>query len=314
MIRRLPGETGVAAVVLLSYLWLALSFPTFREGPGLAVLLKNVAEIGILAAGMTLVIATGGIDVSVGSVAGLCAIVFGRLLVDAGWNLQSAMVGCLLTGLLCGTVTGTLIARFHLPPIVSSLAMFAAARAGAYVLSGGDSISGLPQELISFGYGSVLGIPYPVWPAIGAFVACGIQLRRTVFGRELLAIGGNREAAFLSGRPVWKIELAAYGINGFLAALAAIIIVARGATAIPDAGRFSELTAITAVVMGGTPVSGGKATMTGTALGVLAIGVITNGVRAYGKGDIWVLLVLGLALLASVELDRWRSGERRKPA
>jgi len=311
---RLPAETGVAAVVMLAYLWLAVSFPTFRESAGLAVLLNNAAEIGVIAAGMTLVIATGGIDVSVGSVAGVSAIAFAKLLTSAGWGLPEALLGCLTVGLLCGFINGTLIARFQLPPIVATLAMFAAARAGAYVLSGGESISDLPAPLISFGYGSFLGIPYPVWPAAAALVVCGVLLRRTAFGRELLALGGNREASYLSGRPVRRIEALVYTLNGLLAAVAAIIIVARGATAIPDAGRFSEMTAITAVVMGGTPVSGGKATVLGTALGVLAIGLITNGVRAYGKGDIWVLLMLGLALLLSVEVDRWRSGERRVAA
>lgn len=308
---RLPAETGVGAVVVLAYVWLALSFPSFREGAGLAVVFKNAAEIGVLAAGMTLVIATGGIDVSVGSVAGMCAIVFAKLLATAGWGVPAATAGCLLVGLLAGVLNGTLIARFQLPPIVATLAMFAAGRAMAYVLSRGESLSGLPESLINFGYGSYLGVPYPILPACAVIVCFGVVLRRTAFGREVLAIGGNREAAFLSGRPVRKTEALVYAANGFLAAIAAIIIVARGATAIPDAGRFSELTAITAVVMGGTPVTGGKATMWGTALGVLAIGLLTNGVRAYGKGDIWVLLVLGLALLLSVEVDRWRSRERR---
>lgn len=311
MRKALPAETGVGVVVLLAYLWLALTFPTFRTGATASVVLVNAAEVAVLAAGMTLVIATGGIDVSVGSVAGLCAIMFARLLVDAHWGVLEACAGCMAVGLLCGLVNGTLVARFQLPSIVATLAMFAAGRAGAYVLSGGQSISGLPESLISFGYGSFLGVPNPAWLAMATLLLAGIVLRRTTYGRSLLALGGGRETAYLSGMPVQRMEMLAYGINGLLAGLAAIIIVARGATAIPDAGRFSEMTAITAVVMGGTPVSGGKATIVGTALGVIAIGLITNGVRAYGKGDIWVLLVLGLALLASVEVDRWRSRERR---
>jgi ribose/xylose/arabinose/galactoside ABC-type transport system permease subunit len=307
---RLPAETGVGLVVLAAYVWLALAFPSFRTGATAAVIVGNAAEIAILAAGMTLVIATGGIDVSVGSVAGLCAIVLARLMADAGWSVAAACGGCLAAGLACGMVNGLLVARFALPPIVATLAMFAAGRAGAYVLSSGESISGLPGSLISFGYGSTLGVPTPAWPAIGALLVCGLLLRRTAYGRGLLALGGGREAAYLSGRSIRRIEAGTYGLSGLLAAVAAIVIVARGATAIPDAGRFTEMTAITAVVMGGTPVSGGKATMIGTTLGVLAIGLVTNGVRAYGKGDIWVLLVLGLALLASVEVDRWRSRER----
>lgn len=314
MRRQPPAETGVVAVLCAACLWLAVAFPSFRTGATVWVVVGNASEIAILAAGMTLVIATGGIDVSVGSVLGFCAIVLGKLAGEAGWSIWCACGASLAVGLACGLVTGTLVARFRVPPIVATLAMFAAGRAGAYVLSGGSSISRLPSELISLGYGGALGLPLTAWIAASTLVVCGVLLRRTAYGRGLLSLGGGRETAFLSGQDTARIETLAYGLNGLLAGLAAILVVARGATAIPDAGRFLEMTAITAVVMGGTPVTGGKGTMVGTALGVLAIGVITNGVRAYGKGDVWVLLVLGLALLASVEVDRWRKRERRHAA
>ena len=314
MRRRLPPETGVASVLLAAIVWLSLAFPSFRTGASAWVIIGNASEIAILAAGMTLVIASGGIDVSVGSVVGLCAIVLGKLAGEVGWSIWFACAASVGVGLCSGLITGTLIARVQVPPIVASLAMFAAARAGAYVLSGGNSISRLPGELISLGYGSIVGIPLTAWIAAAVLAACGVLLRKTAFGRSVLALGGGRAAAFLSGRPAVRTEALVYGINGALAGLAAILVVARGATAIPDAGRFTEMTAITAVVMGGTPVTGGQGTMIGTALGVLAIGTITNGVRAYGKGDIWVLLVLGIALLISVEVDRWRRRDRRQAA
>ena len=309
---RWPVETGVVVVLALVTAWLALTFPSFRTGSTTYVIVGNASEIAILAAGMTLVIATGGIDVSVGSVLGLCAIVLGKLAAQGGWPLWPACGVSLFVGLACGLVSGTLIAHFAVPPIVATLAMFAAARASAYVLSGGDSISQLPEGLISIGYGTLFGLPIAAWIAATVVLACGALVRKTAFGRGVLAIGGSRTAAYLSGQPVRRIEIMTYALNGLLAGLASIIVVARGATAIPDAGRFSEMTAITAVVLGGTPVTGGQCTITGTALGVLAIGVITNGVRAYGKGDIWVLLVLGCALLAAVEVDRWRKRERRQ--
>lgn len=307
---RLPPETGVAVVVLLCYTWLASFLPSFRTGATASVVLSNSAEIAILASGMTLVIATGGIDVSVGSVLGLCAIVFARLMAEGSWSIPAAAAACLAAGATCGWINGILIARYRLPSIVATLAIFAAARAGAYLLSGGESISSLPEGLIRFGYGSIGGLPLPALPAIAALVACAIILKRTAYGRQILALGGSREASFLSGHRVQQVECGVFVMSGLLAGLAAIITVARGATAIPDAGRFTEMTAITAVVLGGTPVSGGNATILGTGLGVLTIGLITNGVRAYGRGDIWVLLVLGLALLVSVEVDRWRSRER----
>lgn len=309
-----PAETGVVAVLLAACVWLAILFPEFRTGANASVILSSGAEIAIVSAGMTLVIATGGIDISVGSVVGLCAVALGVLGVDHGWNVWMACAAAVAVGAGCGLVNGLLIARLGLPPIIATLASFSAARAGAYVLSGGNSISGLPPALISLGYDSRLGVPNAAWVAGAALLLCGLAARRTVFGRSLLALGGNREAAYLSGSPTRRVETAVYTLSGLLAGLSAIVVTSRGATAVPDAGRYFEMSAITAVVMGGTPVVGGRATVLGTALGVLAIGVVTNGVRSYGKDDMWVLLVLGAMLLVSVEVDRWRTKRTARAA
>lgn len=305
--RALPAETGVAVVLALLVVWLASVFPDFRSEANRAAILSSNAQIAIVAAGMALVIATGGIDISVGSVVGLCGIVLAKLAVDQGWPIGAACGAALACGAACGLVNGLLVARLRLPPIIATLAMFSAARAGAYMLSQGRSISGLPDSIIAVGYDSWLGLPIPAWIAAGALLAVGVTLKRTVFGRSVLALGGNRETAYLSGLATRRVEACVYVISGLLAGLAAVVVTARGATAIPDAGKFFELTAITAVVMGGAPVTGGRATLTGTALGVLTIGVVANGVRSYGQGGIWVQLMLGLTLLVAVEVDRWRT-------
>lgn len=302
----LPVETGVAFVLLLMTLWLAGSFPNFRTGANASVILSAGAEIGIVAAGMTLVIATGGIDISAGSIVGLCGIVLGILTVNKHWSIWPAITATLATGAACGFVNGTLIARFKLPPIIATLAMFSAARAGAYILNHGDSVSGLPEAITDLGYGNKIGIPIPAWIALFALIIVGILLKKTVFGRSVLALGGNREAAFLSGLRTRRTETLVYVLSGLFAGLAAIVVTARTATAIPDAGKFFELRAITAVVVGGTPVIGGKATIIGTMLGVLTIGVVQNGVISYGKDAMWEMLVMAIVLLAAVEVDRWR--------
>jgi ribose/xylose/arabinose/galactoside ABC-type transport system permease subunit len=302
----LPVETGVAAVLIIASIWLARTFPGFRTGDNLSVILSSGAEVAIVAAGMTLVIATGGIDISVGSIVGLCGVVIGILAVNHGWNVWLACLAGMAVGGSCGLLNGLLVARFSLPPIIATLAMFSAARASAYLLSNATSISGLPQSLIDLGYKNRLGAPFAVWLAGAALLATGIILQRTSFGRAVKALGGNRQASFLSGIKIRRVELLVYAISGLMAGLSSTVVVARGATAVPDAGKFFELTAITAVVMGGTPVAGGRATIVGTALGVLTIGVITNGVRSYGKEDTWVQLALGLSLLLSVEVERWR--------
>jgi ribose/xylose/arabinose/galactoside ABC-type transport system permease subunit len=302
----LPVETGVAAVLLLLVLWLARTFPDFRTGANASVILTSVAEIGIVAAGMTLVIATGGIDISVGSIVGMCGVVLGLLTVEKQWGVWPAIFATLVAGAGCGLVNGLLIARFKLPPIIATLAMFSAARAGAYVLSKGNSISGLPEAITNIGYGSYLGVPTPAWIALAALLGVGILLKKTAFGRGVLALGGNREAARLSGLPTRRTEILVYLLSGLLAGLAAVVVTARGATAVPDAGKFFELRAITAVVVGGTAVVGGKATIIGTALGVLTIGVVQNGVVSYGKDAMYEMFVMAMVLLTSVEVDRWR--------
>jgi ribose/xylose/arabinose/galactoside ABC-type transport system permease subunit len=302
----LPAETGVSVVLVLSVIWLSTNLPNFRTQANAWAILSSASEIAIVAGAMTLVIATGGIDISVGSIVGLSGVTIGILAAEKGWSLPAACLGGIVVGTLCGLLNGTLIARFAVPPIIATLAMFSAARAGAYVLSDGNSISGLPSSLTDIGYRDFLGLPRPVWIASATLIVCGIVLKRTAFGRSLLALGGNRETAYLSGIRVRRTEIAVYAISGLLAGMTAIVVTARGATAVPDAGRFFELRAITAVVLGGTSVAGGSATMVGTALGILTIGVIANGVRGYGQTGIWEQLILGIALLAAVEVDRWR--------
>jgi ribose/xylose/arabinose/galactoside ABC-type transport system permease subunit len=303
---RLPVETGALTALLLISGWLAIRFPDFRTPANMDVILSSGAEIAIVAAGMTLVIATGGIDISVGSVTGLCGIVLGLLGIRAGWSMPMACFAAIVCGALCGLLNGILIAYFRLPPIIATLASFSAARAGAYMLSHGDSMSGLPDSFTAMGLNNWLGIPIAAWIAVLVLSLAGVLLYLTTFGRSLLAIGGNREAAYLSGIHVQRSELLVYVLSGLCAGIASIIVTSRSATAIPDAGKFFEMSAITAVVMGGTPVIGGSATIFGTALGILTIGVVTNGVRTYGKDDVWVQLALGITLLLSVEVDRWR--------
>ncbi len=309
---RLPVETGVIALLVVISLWLAWTFPSFNTCANISDIFSNCSETGIVAAAMTLVIATGGIDISVGSVVGLCGVILGTLTVNHSWSLYTAIPITILAGAFCGWINGTLISRFKLPPIIATLAMFSAARAGAYVLSGGDSISGLPDALTNLGYGSWMGVPISVWIAGTILVLMGILLKKTRFGRQILSLGGNRVAAQLSGVNIMRTEASVYVISGMMAGLASIIVTARGATAVPDAGQFFELRAITAVVVGGTPVIGGRATMIGTALGLLTMRVVQNGVTLYKKDGMWENLVMAVVLLLAVEVDRWRRTREMK--
>ncbi|HZT43179.1 MAG TPA: ABC transporter permease [Chthonomonadaceae bacterium] len=303
----MPAEIGVTVVLAVVFTYLAWRIPDFRTTANLRLLAKQVAQLAVVSAGMTLVIATGGIDISVGSLVGLCSMVLGWLAARAGWNIGLACAGAVVVGGLGGLGNGLLIARFKLPPIIVTLATFAAARAGASLFNSGGSISDLPLSFNeAFDLTNIAGLPLLFWIGLGALVAGGLLLRRTTFGRELLAMGGNRTAARLSGMPTVRTETLVYTLSGALAGFAAVINTALKATATPDAGQYLELTAITAVVLGGTLITGGQATMTGTGLGVLTIGALISGVRLLGQEDQVAWFLVGVALLLAVEVQKWR--------
>ncbi|HEV2472241.1 MAG TPA: ABC transporter permease, partial [Chthonomonadales bacterium] len=271
---------------------------------------KQTAQLAVVSAGSTRVIASGGIDISVGSVLGLCSMVAAYLCVRAGWPLPAACAGAIVCGGLCGLINGALISRLRLAPIIVTLAMFAAARAAAELLNAGNSISGIPASLTENLAGSdLLGIPVLFWIGLATLVAAGVLLKTTALGRSLLAIGGNRTAAQLSGVPVESVEMLVYTLNGALAGLAGVINVAQAATGAPTAGLYMELQAITAVVLGGSDITGGRATMAGAGLGVLTINVLISGGRLLGHEDQAARFLVGAALLAAVEAQNWR---RRK--
>lgn len=305
--RSLPPEFGVTIVLLAISGYFCIVSPDYRSVDNMRLLSKQSAHIALLATGMTLVIATGGIDISVGSVLALCSMTLGWLSVTLGWNVWIACVACIGLGAACGLLNGLLIAKGKLPPIVVTLATMAAARAAASLFNGGQSISGLPDVLNQrFDLTNIAGLPLLLWIGVGAMLVGAIILKRTSFGRQLLALGGNRESARLSGNRVHRTEAAVYTLSGALAGAAAVINCAHVATATPDAGQYLELTAITAVVLGGTVITGGKATVLGTALGVVTITALISGIRLTGHEDRLAWFLVGIALLLAVEVQKAR--------
>jgi ribose/xylose/arabinose/galactoside ABC-type transport system permease subunit len=305
---RFPPEAGVAIVLTIVLLYFSARLPDFRSEANLRLLVKQAAELAIVSTGMTLVIATGGIDISVGSVMAFCAMTLGWLSVEKHVPLPLACLGAIALGSLCGAINGTLITRAKLPPIIVTLAMFAAASAAASMFNNGHSISGLPAAFNdAFDRRNILHLPVLFWIGLVTLSVGAVVLKLTTFGRELLALGGNRVATYLSGRPTMRTETLVYVLSGGLAGLAAVVNVAKQATATQGTGQFMELTAITAVVLGGTVITGGQATIIGTALGVLTIGAIQSGVRLFGQEDQLAWFLVGIALLLAVEAQKWRS-------
>lgn len=301
----LPAEWGAAIVLTAVLVYFSLKAQQFHSASNLRLLARQSASLAIVASAMTLVIATGGIDISVGSVLGLSAMTMGWALTRTGGNLAAACAAAMLAGSLVGLANGLLIAGARLPPILVTLATYAAARSGARLFNHGQSISYVPMSLYNLvDRTDLAGVPLLFWWGMAALLGAALLLRLTTFGRSLLALGGNRTAARLSGIRVTRTETIVYVISGASAGFAAIIDVGMNATATPEAGLFLELVAITAVVLGGTSILGGEATLLGTTLGVATVGALLSGVRLLGLEDQVAWLFVGLALIAAVEAQR----------
>ena len=304
----LPAEAGVAFVLVCILIFFSLKSSTFHSAENLRLLAKQSTQLALVATGMTLVIATGGIDISVGSLVALCSMTLGWCCVRAGLPVGIACIAAILMGAACGLVNGLLIARAKLPPIIVTLAMLAAARAAAMLFNGGNSLSPIPLSLNdAFDRTQIVGLPLLFCISVLALVSGHLVLRTTTFGRQLLTLGGNRITARLAGLPTVRTETLVYVISGALAGVAAVVNTASKATATPDAGKYLELNAITAVVLGGTVIAGGQATMIGSALGVITIGALLSGVRSLHFEDRVALFLVGCALLLAVEVQKWRS-------
>lgn len=283
-------------------------------------MLRQVSVIGILACGMTVVIVSGGIDLSVGSVLGLCAVLFSLLTIRAGWHPAAAAGATLAGGLACGAVSGYLTGRFRIQPFLSTLAMMVFARGIAKWISGGQKISTALQT--PDGSYTYVQVP-PVFDLLSARIAgghiavvtlilaaslvcCGILLSRTRPGRHLYALGGNEEAARYAGIPVLRTTVLAYALSGVLCGVAGICQAAQELQGDPEAGSTYELSAIAMVVIGGTSLRGGEGSVRLTALGILIIGYLEKILSINAVGEETRLMLTGAIIVAAVLLQKKR--------
>jgi ribose transport system permease protein len=270
--------------------------------------LLNVAEqaaiIAIVAVGMTFVIITGGIDLSVGSVLAFAGVVMASAL-HGGAPVPLALAVALGTGLFCGLVNGALITAGRLPPFIATLGMMSVARGTALMFTEGRPVSGFSAPFRSLATGELVGVPVSVVIMVGVYVAAHVVLTRTKLGRYTYAIGGNEEAALLSGVNVKLYKAAVYGISGMLSGLAAVLLTARLNSAQPIAGMMYELDAIAATVIGGTSLLGGEGTVVGTLIGALIMAVLRNGLNLLGVPSFIQQVVIGSVIIAAVLVDMW---------
>jgi len=268
--------------------------------------LLNIAEqtsiIAVVAAGMTFVIITAGIDLSVGSVLAFSGVVMASSLA-AGRSIPLALAIGLSVGLVCGIGNGVLISVGRLPPFIATLGMMSIARGAALMFTQGRPISGFSETFRSIASTDVLRVPFPVIVMIGVYFVSHLVLARTKLGRYAYAIGGNETAAHLSGVNVRLYKTAVYGLSGMCSALAAVLLTARLNSAQPIAGIMYELDAIAAVVIGGTSLMGGEGTVAGTLIGALIIGVLRNGLNLLAVSSFIQQIVIGSVIVIAVLLD-----------
>jgi erythritol transport system permease protein len=324
----LEGRAFIALIVII--LIFAAMSDTYLTGSNLITMTRHVAINAILALGMLLVILTGGIDLSVGSIVGLSGIVAGVLL--EGWELTSldvilypqvwaVIVISLAVGTVVGGINGLLITRFNVAPFIATLGMLYVARGAALLISNGSTFPRLggSEELGNTGFsflgiGRVLGVPVSIWLMVLFAVAVWLLIRKTAFGRWLYATGGNARAAELSGVPVRKVTMRVYMISGLCAAMVGLIIASELTSAAPQAGETYELNAIAAVVIGGASLAGGRGTVRGALIGAFVIGFLSDGLVMVGVSTFWQMVIKGAVIVLAVMLDQGQQRLKRTRA
>lgn len=276
--------------------------------------LRQISVNICISTGMTLVVLMAGIDLSVGSVLAFTSAVCAGLLKNGitipsldlfvGFTTLGGVLAALLIGLALGLFNGWVITKFTLPPFVTTLAMLTIARGATMLYTQGMPISNLGANFEFIGSGWLLGIPVPVWISVIVVLIVVFISKKTTFGRYIYAIGGNEKAAFLSGININSVKLAVYGIAGMMAAVGGILVTSRLNSAQPNAGASYELDSIAAVVIGGTSLSGGVGSVTGTVIGAAIIGVLNNGLVLLNVSPFWQQVVKGLVILLAVIIDK----------
>jgi ribose transport system permease protein len=310
---RLLRFQSLIALFLLC-LGLSLLSDKFLSVSNLWNVMRQISVNICISTGMTLIVLTAGIDLSVGSVLALCGAVTAGLLKNGielpannlyiGFTILGAVVAGLLTGALLGAFNGWAITKFKVPPFVATLAMLTVARGFTMLWTQGFPISGLGDTFLYFGTGWFLGIPVPVWISGIIVLAAVFVTEKTRLGRYIYAIGGNESASRLSGINVNQVKIIVYTIAGALAAVGGIMVTSRLDSAQPNAGISFELDSIAAVVIGGTSLSGGRGSILGTVQGAIIIGVLNNGLVLLNVSPFWQQVVKGMVILLAVIIDK----------
>ena len=286
-------------LIFVVFSWLT---PVFLTAPNLLNILQQSSINACIALGMTLVIVTGGIDLSVGPIAALAAVISASLMVS-GVPIPVAILAALGVGALCGLFNGVLVAYAGLQPFIVTLGGLSLYRALSLIYTGGNPVFGIPPEFRALTNGDIMGVPTPVVIVAILALLCWIVLNKTPLGEYLMAVGGNQEAARIAGVPVARTKISAFVISGVLASIAALILVGRLGAAEPTLGNLWELDAIAAAAIGGASLMGGKGSIVGTILGAIILGSLRNGLTLMNVQAFYQLLATGIIIIAAMLID-----------
>jgi len=296
---------GLPLLLLATFLYFAFTTPRFASISNVQDVVRQGAPLAILAFGQAFAILSGGIDLSVGATVGLASVVDTLVAKDHGF--LAGALAAIAAGVAVGAVNGLFIARFRVNPFIVTLGMLSIVRGIALTLTGGSYVQGMPPGFSDLGFGFFGPVPLPALVAFGAFLVALVLLNRTPFGREIFAVGGNREAARLSGLPVTRVLWAIYVVSGAMAAVAGIVLSSRVSSGQPDLGAGLELQSVAAVVLGGVSLFGGEGSILGVLFGVLFVTFLQNGLNLQNVPSFLQLTIIGAALILAVTLDRWLS-------
>lgn len=301
-------DMGTLIGLVVIFAVFAVLSPVFLTVPNLVNILQQSAINAIVALGMTLVIISAGIDLSVGPVAALAAVICASLMV-AGVPVPLAVIGALLCGALYGVFNGVLIAYAGLQPFIVTLGGMSLCRALALIYTGGNPIFGIQASFRDFINGSFLGLPCPIIIAAVVAITLWVVLAKTPLGEYIFAVGGNEEAARVCGVPVAKTKIAVYVISAVLASIAALILVGRLGAADPTLGNLWEMNAIAAAAIGGASLMGGKGSVIGTIMGAIILGTLINGFTLLNIQSFYQLLATGVIIIVAMLADRATRGK-----
>lgn len=316
----LKARTFIALLIVMGFF--SIMVPNFLTASNLLIMTQHVAITGVLAVGMTLVILTGGIDLSVGAVAGICGMVAGALLTSGlpvwgtaiiFFNVPEVILIVAVFGIIIGLVNGAVITRLGVAPFICTLGMMYVARGAALLFNDGSTYAnlvGLPQlgnTGFSFlGSGTLLGVYIPIWLMIGFLLLALYMTRKTPLGRYIYATGGNESAARLAGVPIVKVKIFVYAFSGLCAALVGLVVASQLQTAHPMTGNMFEMDAIGATVLGGSALSGGRGRVSGSIIGAFVIVFLADGMVMMGVSDFWQMVIKGLVIVTAVIIDQFQ--------